>query len=259
MKPTQELLERSQKLLAQTGELVDRSQPLMENLRTLLTGLDQLRTEVMAQSQELRHFLGGLETTNGVATDTTTPLPVKNSVVQIDPVLEQPPLEKNELPELPSWQDNPELPPVSLELTELDLPWELPVFKTPEISAPAPLAPAIKASRPASGSASVVVGTERRAIPRRMGNPTSVTYTIGEAADDPLSGWVVDRSPQGIGMLVDDALEVGAVLTVKPNAAPSECPWFKAEVRHCQPEKGQYRVGCRFQNNPSWQHLRYFG
>jgi hypothetical protein len=257
MRPTQEILERSHKVLEQTGELVERSQPILEDLRKLLNGLSQLRTELLAQSQELRHFLGGLETTNGVATDATTPLPARNGVAHVQPALEQEPQEKNEIQDLPNWQDAPELPSISLDLTELELPWEQPASKVAEVSAPAP-PPAAKATRPASGSAPIT-GTERRAIPRRTGNPTSVTFTIGEAGDDPLSGWVVDRSPQGIGMLVDDALDVGAVLTVKPNAAPQECPWFKVEVRHCQPEKGQYRVGCRFQNNPSWQHLRYFG
>ena len=59
-------------------------------------------------------------------------------------------------------------------------------------------------------------------------------------------------------MLVDDALEAGALILIKPNAAPADCPFVEGEVRHCQPEKGQYRVGVKFTNTLSWQHLRYF-
>src|SRR5207253_212568 len=57
---------------------------------------------------------------------------------------------------------------------------------------------------------------ERRASVRRGGNPVSVLVTPTEHRTDPLSGWVLNRSSGGLGLLVDEALEIGTVVSVQP-------------------------------------------
>jgi hypothetical protein len=250
MKQTQELLERSYHVLEQTTDLIERVQPILDDLRTFLTLLGDLRTDLKQQSQLLQRHLSGLETEPDQATVSDTPLPDRNGTTT-----EHKPALVEDTNDAKDWEEEvPELPSISVSLAEFELPWERlgsnmlkPTMPTSR-KAPASVSPPSPSRSPA--------GSERRATPRRTGNPTSVTIRIGE---ETLSGWVVDRSPLGVGMLVDDALEAGALILIKPNAAPSDCPSVEGEVRHCQPEKGQYRVGVRFTNTLSWQHLRYFG
>jgi hypothetical protein len=248
MKQTQELLERSYQALEQTSDLIDRVQPILDDLRTFLTVLGDLRKDLKQQSLLLQDRISGLETQPDQATSSDTPLPDRNGSTEHKPALEEDKSDSND------WEEAPELPSISVSLAEFELPWERlgsnllkPTVPTSSKLA-APVSPPSPSRSPASN--------ERRASPRRTANPTSVTITFGEEI---LSGWVVDRSPLGVGMLVDDALEAGALILIKPNAAPPDCPSVEGEVRHCQPEKGQYRVGIKFTNTLSWQHLRYFG
>jgi hypothetical protein len=247
MKQTQELLERSHQVLEQTGELIERTQPILEELRTFLTSLSDLRTDLQAQCQRIQHYLSGLETKTGLVTDADTPLPDINGSAEQN--LNKP---SNKI-DSSNWEEEvPELPSMSVSLAEFQLPWEssrLSLFEATTSATP-------KAPEPVRPPSHPSVANERRAVIRRAGNPTSVAITID---DDVLAGWVVDRSQLGVGMLVDDALEKGTRVLIKPHAAPAHCPAVEGEIRHCQPEKGQYRVGCKFLSPLSWQHLRYFG
>jgi hypothetical protein len=129
----------------------------------------------------------------------------------------------------------------------------------PEV-APAPR-PAPAAARPPAG---VPYGTpgypERRAHPRRAGNSIPVYLRASEEQEEQLRGWVLNRSAGGLGLLVEDALEIGTVVLVSPDA-PEGGVQRCAEVRvvYCYVERIRWRVGVEFVRKLSWDDLRLFG
>jgi hypothetical protein len=102
-----------------------------------------------------------------------------------------------------------------------------------------------------------VTTQERRAAPRRKGNPVSVYIRNGNA--DPFQGWVVDRSSGGLRLLVDDPLEPGCVLSVRPVKVHPAFPWVQVRVKNCHPERKSWSVGCQFVHKLAWDDLQQFG
>jgi hypothetical protein len=103
-------------------------------------------------------------------------------------------------------------------------------------------------------------GPDRRLVPRRIGNPVPVLVSDREALVTPVRGWVVDRSPRGIGLELEEegAVDVGTILTVRPlDLAPT--PWVLIEVRNRQQMGGIWRLGCLFVKPPAWDVLMKFG
>jgi serine/threonine protein kinase len=96
---------------------------------------------------------------------------------------------------------------------------------------------------------------ERRAAPRRGGNPVSLLLAETPSAAEPLRAWVLNRSPDGLGLMVEDAVEIDTVVHVQPPGAR----WFAVRVIYCFPERIRWRVGCQFVDRLSWDELRLFG
>jgi hypothetical protein len=100
---------------------------------------------------------------------------------------------------------------------------------------------------------------ERRATPRRKGNPISVQITNGARTTDAVQGWVVDRSTGGLRLLVDEAVPAGTLLHVRPAKVHAKFPWVQVRVKNCYPERRSWSLGCQFVNKMSWEELQHFG
>jgi hypothetical protein len=104
-----------------------------------------------------------------------------------------------------------------------------------------------------------VTTQERRANPRRKGNPVSVFISNGSAPSEPMQGWVLDRSTGGIRLLVDDPIEAGTVLNIRPVKVHAAFPWVQVKVKNCYPERKSWCIGCQFIRKLSWEDMQHFG
>jgi hypothetical protein len=102
------------------------------------------------------------------------------------------------------------------------------------------------------------VTRERRASPRRNGNTVEVELVRG-LDEEPMRGWVVNRSIGGLCLLVDHPIPEGTVLRVRPTKASTATPWTDITVRACREEADNYQVGCQFHQTPNWSLLLLFG
>ena len=100
---------------------------------------------------------------------------------------------------------------------------------------------------------------ELRTAPRRKGNPVSVLLADFSAATEPFQGWVLDRSGGGLGILLDEAIPIDTVLSIRPVKSSPGFPWMEVKVCSCQPERGGFRVGLQFTGKHGWGELRAFG
>jgi len=100
---------------------------------------------------------------------------------------------------------------------------------------------------------------ERRGAPRRKGNPISVYVSNGSASTDPFQGWVVDRSVGGLRLLVDEAMEPGTLLSLRPVKVHASFPWTEVRVKNCFPERKSWSLGCQFIHKIAWEDLQHFG
>lgn len=119
-------------------------------------------------------------------------------------------------------------------------------------------APATQA-QPANGDNPPTAAHDRRTMPRRKGNPVSVLMS-GLAPNSPgFQGIVVDRSPDGLCLIVEHEVEVGTRLLVRPAHNLISSDWFPVEIRSCRSELKIWVVGCRFLHRLTWSNLRLFG
>jgi hypothetical protein len=117
-------------------------------------------------------------------------------------------------------------------------------------------------------------GKERRSSRRRQGNliPVTITEAASPASSpeeaggvasasvvSPRTGWVLNRSGGGLGLLVDEEVTPGTVLTVTPNLGLATFEWIQVEVKSCRPERQSWLLGCQFLQKVSWDDLRPFG
>src|SRR5208283_1173630 len=103
-----------------------------------------------------------------------------------------------------------------------------------------------------------VTTQERRAAPRRKGNPISVYISNGTVGAEPFEGWVVDRSAGGLRLLVDEAVEAGSILNVRPVKIHPEFPWVQVRVKSCAQERNSWNLGCQFLYKLTWEELQHF-
>jgi hypothetical protein len=251
MNQTEELLFESCQVLERTEDFLQKSQPILANLQELIESVAALRSELAAHDTLLRDNLTRLRDQQEVPEELSTPLHYRNGAVPEEP----------EALSTPDWQPaiHDPLPSLSFESETFQLPWEQPSSQAsrPEAVEPPKVTPGEPGPQAVGAEADPI--QDRRAVLRRSGNPVSIVFTRENAEDDPYPAWVVDRSPQGLGLMLDDTVAVGDLLRIRPTNPPQECPWFELEVRHCEAVKGRWRVGCQFLANPSWKHLRYFG
>jgi hypothetical protein len=116
----------------------------------------------------------------------------------------------------------------------------------------APAAPALSTGAPpAAGSDPflMVSASEKRSLARRGG--LTVPVTLCRAAGSPLvEASVVDRSLQGLGIVIHRPFTRGTLLKVRPRHAPEKMPSVQVEVRNCRHKGKQWLLGCRFLEAP---------
>jgi len=102
---------------------------------------------------------------------------------------------------------------------------------------------------------------ERRSFPRRRGAPVAVWLAPERNVDEPIVGYVVDRSTRGLGVELEQEEEMpaGLILQVRPRTAPREAPWTKVVVRNFRRKGATCLIGCEFIRPPDSQTLLLFG
>jgi hypothetical protein len=101
-------------------------------------------------------------------------------------------------------------------------------------------------------------GGEKRAGRRRWGNPTQVNLTTSLERRR-LNGTVINRSTGGLGIFVDQKIQPGTFVEVRPADAPRYVPSTEIEVKFCRKIRGQYLIGCQFLNEVPWNVRVWFG
>jgi hypothetical protein len=99
---------------------------------------------------------------------------------------------------------------------------------------------------------------ERRRAPRRWGDPVQLLLWGGIAGTDPFRGWIVNRSPGGLGISSAQPVEVGTCFQVRVAIAPDCVPWVAVSVRGCYPLAGRWILSCEFVKVPSKEILLLF-
>lgn len=94
---------------------------------------------------------------------------------------------------------------------------------------------------------------------RREGNPVEVQISLSTKKSKVRSGYVIDRSPGGLGIFTHEPYVEGAALAVKPILADDLAPWIDVEVRACNPTSDGFEIGCKFIRTPPWSVLMLFG
>ena len=97
---------------------------------------------------------------------------------------------------------------------------------------------------------------DRRALPRRRGHPVAVLIARSDLPGSPSHGWVVDRSPEGLCVVAEEAIPLCTWIRVRSTDHPGGSQWFEVEVRNCRPERNIYILGCQFRSALSWSELR---
>jgi hypothetical protein len=100
--------------------------------------------------------------------------------------------------------------------------------------------------------------TDRRAAPRRRGNTVEVLLSRGPD-QTPIHGWVQNRSMGGLCLRVEQPVEEGKVIEIRPLNASDLTPWTPVEIRTCRAGDGEWEVGCKFVKTPQYNVLLLFG
>jgi hypothetical protein len=98
---------------------------------------------------------------------------------------------------------------------------------------------------------------ERRGAFRRSGAQVAVVLIVQEPTPQQYSGWVVDRSPAGLGIMLDEAIPVGTV--VKVRTTKSVGITVEMVVRQSHQDNRSCFIGCEFKTRPSTEVLWQFG
>ncbi len=219
--------------MTNTNALIEHAQQVLASVGALQQTLDRLQAELRRHGEDLRRQLAGLNAP-----------PSANGGGPASPPA-------------PNWLENPGEPSLPGPADWIEPPDQF-EFAAEKTEAPAPAAPA-PVAKPVKVPVAKVADDERRSSLRLSGKPVSLRVRRPGSADDEFSCWVVDRSSGGLGIMSDENIAEGAVLSVRPTNAPEECPWIEVKVKYCKPEKGSWRIGCQFTHKMTWDKLRLFG
>ena len=100
---------------------------------------------------------------------------------------------------------------------------------------------------------------DRRASPRRSGNPVKILVSQAGPEGEHFKGLAVNRSRGGLCLSVDRPVEVGQVIHVRAAHAPDGLPWVEMRVKRCQTNGERWRLGCQFVAELPWSVLLLFG
>lgn len=97
---------------------------------------------------------------------------------------------------------------------------------------------------------------ERRLLWRRRGNPVPVILRARDGAEDLCHGWVVDRSPEGIGIMADHPITPGTRVHLQSFLGSPH--WFDIDIKQCQADGPLWLLGCQFARPLSSDELFIF-
>ncbi|MFN4261594.1 MAG: PilZ domain-containing protein [Gemmataceae bacterium] len=101
---------------------------------------------------------------------------------------------------------------------------------------------------------------DRREALRRWGNPVSIWLLPGlHEHVSPVAGLVVNRSPGGLGIVIEQPFKPGEWLRVRAASASLSIPWVAVRVRHCEQYQEKWIVGCQFSQTQPKHILATFG
>jgi hypothetical protein len=101
-------------------------------------------------------------------------------------------------------------------------------------------------------------GAEKRANPRRWGNPTEV-HISWLSGPERLHGLVINRSTGGLAIFVDKEVADNTMIQLRPAAAPSYVATITMEVRYCRKVGRSFFLGCQFCGDVPWNVRVWFG
>jgi hypothetical protein len=99
---------------------------------------------------------------------------------------------------------------------------------------------------------------ERRSMPRRAGNCVGVLLAA-KPPEAPIQGWILNRSTGGLAILLQQPVEEGARLHVRPQTQQGSAPWIPVDVRNCKADAGDWIANCQFVKVPEYSTLLLFG
>ena len=99
---------------------------------------------------------------------------------------------------------------------------------------------------------------ERRRTPRRWGDPVQLLLWDGFPGTEPFRGWIVNRSPGGLGISSSQSVAAGTIFQVRVAIAPDSVPWIPVTVRGCYPLAGRWILSSEFVQPPSKDVLLLF-
>lgn len=100
---------------------------------------------------------------------------------------------------------------------------------------------------------------EKRTSLRRTGNPVDVLITDPLVPEQPLEGWVLDRSVGGLCVSSPRPFPVDSYLMIRAAHAADSVPAVRVKVRHHRQEDGRFAVGCQYTESYTWSVLLLFG
>jgi hypothetical protein len=102
-------------------------------------------------------------------------------------------------------------------------------------------------------------GERRKAHRRKEGLTAEVALAKSEEGEELGTGYVLNRSGSGIGLLTRFALPTGMHIFMMPRKADGALPWIPLEVKNCRQDGSDYEIGCHFVRPPSWNTLMHLG
>jgi DNA repair exonuclease SbcCD ATPase subunit len=89
---------------------------------------------------------------------------------------------------------------------------------------------------------------------RRIATPCRVV--IHRSVNDEVQGWAVERSMEGLALLVDEKYTVGAPLKVRSGKS-TQASWIDVVVDECCPERANFKLRCSFANPVTWADIQH--
>lgn len=99
---------------------------------------------------------------------------------------------------------------------------------------------------------------KRRKTARGKGAPVRIFISDAEAKSEPFSAYVQNRSIGGLCVTLNQPVQVGTILSVRPAKELPENPWYQVEVKYCRKSDSGYEMGCQFLGRPNWNMLLTF-
>lgn len=101
-------------------------------------------------------------------------------------------------------------------------------------------------------------GPERRRQLRQPCGSRAVEVADVQGQTKTYRAWVLDLSSQGMCLTVEEPLEPGTILRLRPPQVDNVVYWVPVWVRHCRKAEGGWEVGCKLLQKINRRTLQRF-